>query len=70
MYKFEMEIGWLGDGKVTIETNDFDVIEVLKDFINFQESEGWIQCYEFNALDDEEDEGEEGDSPEETPVVQ
>jgi len=70
MYKFEMEIGWLGDGKVTIETNDFDVIEVLKDFINFQESEGWIQCYEFNALDDEENEDEEGDSPEETPVVQ
>ena len=59
MFKFEMQIGWLGDGKVTIETNDFDVIEILKDFIEFQESESWIQTYEFSAIDEEEDETEE-----------
>jgi hypothetical protein len=59
MFKFEMVIGWLGNGKVSIETNDFDVIEILKDFIEFQESESWIQTYEFSAIDEEEDETEE-----------
>jgi hypothetical protein len=59
MFKFEMAIGWLGNGKVSIETNDFDVIEILKDFIEFQESESWIQTYEFSAIDEEEDETEE-----------
>jgi hypothetical protein len=59
MFKFEMAIGWLGNGKVSIETNDFDVIEILKDFIEFQESESWIQTYEFSAIDEEEDEIEE-----------
>ena len=67
MFKFEMAIGWLGNGTVKIETDNFDVIESLKDFIEFQESEGWIECYEFSAVDeDAEDESEE----EEEPVVQ
>ena len=44
MFKFEMTIGWLGNGKVTVETNDFDAIEILKDFIEFQEENGWIDC--------------------------
>tara|TARA_R110000772_G_scaffold147738_2_gene258190 strand:+ start:210 stop:428 length:219 start_codon:yes stop_codon:yes gene_type:complete len=65
MFKFEMQIGWLGNGKVTVETNDFDIIETLKDFIEFQESEGWVECYEFSTIDeDAEDELE--DEPEET----
>jgi hypothetical protein len=50
----------LGNGKVTIETSDFDVVETLKDFIEFQESEGWVECYEFSTIDeDAEDELEE-----------
>jgi len=65
MYKFEVDIGWMGDSTVKIETNDFDVIEILKDFIEFQEAEGWIQCYEFSAIDDEEDETEEEEEEEE-----
>ena len=32
MFKFEMTIGWLGNGTVTVETSDFDVIESLKEF--------------------------------------
>jgi hypothetical protein len=53
MFKFDMQIGWLGNGKVTIETNDFDVIEILKDFIEFQETEGWIGAYEFSSIDED-----------------
>ena len=71
MFKFEMTIGWLGNGSIKVETNDFDVIETLKDFIEFQESEGWIGAYEFSSIDeDAEDETEEDDSSEETTVVQ
>jgi hypothetical protein len=32
------------------------VIEVLKDFINFQEEEGWIGAYEYSVIDFEEEE--------------
>jgi len=53
MFKFEMQIGWLGNGTVKIETDDFDIIETLKDFIEFQEAEGWIGAYEFSAVDEE-----------------
>jgi hypothetical protein len=66
MFKFEMQIGWLGNGKVSIETNDFDVIEILKDFIEFQESESWIQTYEFSAIDYEEEDETEEETEEET----
>ena len=60
MFKFEMVVGWMGNGKVAIETDNFDVIEILKDFIEFQEAEGWIGAYEFSAVDEEaEDEFEE-----------
>jgi len=67
MFKFEMPVGWLGDGTVTIETNDFTIIETLKDFIEFQEAEGWVGAYEFSAIDEEvEDEFEEDETLEET----
>jgi hypothetical protein len=63
MYKLEIELGWLGDGKLTIETGDFDVIEVLKEFVEFQEVEGWIGAWEGVSFDEieetEEDEAEE-----------
>ena len=65
MFKFEMTVGWLGNGSVKIETNDFDIIETLKDFIEFQEEEGWIGAYEFSTIDeDAEDEEEEEDEDE------
>lgn len=53
MYKFEMTIGWLGNGKVTVETGDFDAIEILKDFIEFQEEQGWIDCFDFSTIDED-----------------
>ena len=59
MFKFEMTIGWLGNGKVTVETNDFDAIEILKDFIEFQEEQGWIECFDFSTVDYDDEEEEE-----------
>jgi len=46
MFKFEMTIGWLGTSTVTVETSDFDHIEVLKEFIEFQEDNGWIGTWD------------------------
>jgi len=58
MFKFEMTLGWLGNGKMIVETHDFDMIEALKEFVEFQEEAGWVGNWD--AVDSEEDEdGEE-----------
>ena len=59
MFKFEMTIGWLGTSTVTVETSDFDHIEVLKEFIEFQEDNGWIGNWDEVEPEVEEDEEEE-----------
>jgi hypothetical protein len=51
--KFEMELGFIENEKITIETWDFDKIEIIKDFIAFQEEHGWAVDYEAVDLDDE-----------------
>ena len=55
--KFEMEFGWIGSEKVTVETHDFDKIQIIQEFIQFQEENGWEVEYE--AIDELEDEFEE-----------
>jgi hypothetical protein len=52
--KFEMELGFHESEKITIETWDFDKIEIIKDFIAFQEEHGWAVEYEAIDLDEEE----------------
>ena len=64
MFKFEMTIGWLANSTVTVETGDFDIIEVLKEFIEFQEDNGWMGAWD--AVEDEEFEVEEVEDEEET----
>jgi hypothetical protein len=56
MYKIEIDISaWGGDEKVTIETSDFDKIEIIREFIEFQQENGWAADYE-QLIDDEMDE--------------
>ena len=58
--KFEMEFGWLVDEKITIETHDFDKIQIIQEFIEFQEEHGWAVDYEaVESLDFEDEETEE-----------
>jgi hypothetical protein len=66
MFKFEMTIGWLANSTVTVETGDFDIIEVLKEFIEFQEDNGWMGAWD--AVEDEEVELEEVEDEEEAAV--
>jgi len=66
--KFEMELGFIENEKITIETWDFDKIEIIKDFIAFQEEHGWAVDYEAVNLDDEDFE-EETEEEEITPFA-
>jgi len=61
MYKIEIDISaWGGDEKVTIETSDFDKIEIIREFIDMQMDAGWAADYEqIELIEEEEDEEEE-----------
>jgi hypothetical protein len=59
--KFEMPFGWTGNEKITVETFDFDKIQVIQEFIQFQEENGWEVEYE--AIDDLDEETEEEEVP-------
>lgn len=55
--KFEMEFGWTGNEKIVVETFDFEKIQVIQEFIQFQEAHGWEVEYE--AIDSDEEDTEE-----------
>ena len=58
--KFEMEFGWVGSEKIIIETHDFEKIQVIQEFIQFQEENGWEVEYEaIDELDEDFEETEE-----------
>ena len=70
MYKIEINIAeWdFGNDSVTIETNDFEKIAIIQEFIEFQQLHGWCvdydvteefaynQCEEDEIAEDEESE--------------
>jgi hypothetical protein len=63
MYKIEIDISaWGGDEKVTIETSDFDKIELIREFIEFQQENGWAADYEQIVEEEEEDEEDEDEA--------
>jgi hypothetical protein len=71
MYKIEINIAeWdFGDDSVTIETDDFEKIAIIQEFIEFQQLHGWCVDYdvteEFAYNQCEEDEIAEDEVPEE-----
>jgi hypothetical protein len=78
MFKIEINIAeWdFGDDSVTIETDDFDKIAIIQEFIEFQQLYGWCVDYDvtdeflYNQCDEEEevseDEEDETDEDEES----
>jgi hypothetical protein len=48
--KFEITFGWLDAEKITVETHDFEKIQIIQEFIEFQEEHKWAVDYE--AIDD------------------
>jgi hypothetical protein len=74
MFKIEIDVSEFSFGleKVTIETNDFDKIAIIQEFIEFQQLHGWCvdydvtDEYEYNQCDEEdEDETDEDEDGEE-----
>ncbi len=65
--KFEMEFGWTGNETVTITTFDFDKIAILQEFINYQESTGWVGN-EYEDADDLEEDFDDTEEEETTEV--
>ena len=67
MYKVEIDISdWGDDEKLTIETSDFDKVQVIQEFVAFQKEHGWAVEYEAIVEDEEEEveiEEEEEDEP-------
>jgi hypothetical protein len=66
--KFETEFGYFGNNKLSIETHDFEMIEIFQKFVEFQEEHGWAVEYaavvEFEEDEDEDAEDEvENDEP-------
>ena len=60
MYKVEIDISaWGGDEKVIIETNDFDKVQIIQEFIDMQLDNGWAVEYAIIEDDDEEEEEDE-----------
>jgi len=60
--KFEMEFGYISAEKVIIETHDFEKIQIIQEFIQFQEEHGW--AIEYEAIDDLEIEFEDTEEEE------
>ena len=63
MYKLVIDIGWVEDEKVTVESHDFEKITIIQKFILFQEEHGWTVDYEATSIDDFEDTEEEEMTP-------
>ena len=72
MYKIEIDISdWCNDETLTIETSDFDKIEIIREFIEFQQENGWAADYEqvSDFEEEEEDFGEEDEEEDEPCTV-
>lgn len=60
MYKMEIDISIWGEyEKITVESNDFDKIQIIQEFIEFQMDNGWAVDYVAVIEDDEDDSDEE-----------
>jgi endogenous inhibitor of DNA gyrase (YacG/DUF329 family) len=64
MYKIEIDISdWGTEEKVIIHTSDFEKIETIREFIEFQQENGWAADYEHVIELDEEELEEDEDEP-------
>lgn len=68
MYKVIIDIGdwsWDEEQKLTIETSDFDKVQIIQEFIAFQQEHGWAADYDLVEDDEEEEVEDEEDEEEE-----
>jgi len=76
MYTVKIDISdWDADEFVTIDTADFDKVQLIQEFIEFQKEHGWAADYEHvvefedeeveevEEVEEDEDEDEDEDEP-------
>jgi hypothetical protein len=69
MYTVKIDISdWSSDEFVTIETSDFDKVQIVQEFIEFQREYGWAVDYDV-VVEDEEDEEEVDGIDEDEPAT-
>jgi hypothetical protein len=61
MYKLTIELDWASDETLTINSHDFEKLQIIQQFITFQQEHGWAVDYE--AVDNSEDDTEEEEIP-------
>ena len=59
MYKLTIELDWASDETLTINSHDFEKLQIIQQFITFQQEHGWAVEYEAVDCDEEETEEEE-----------
>ena len=59
MYKLTIELDWASDETLTINSHDFEKLQIIQQFITFQQEHGWAVEYEAVDCDEEEDTEEE-----------
>jgi len=66
MYKITIDLSAWGteDELMTIETFDFDKIEIIKEFIEFQQDHGWAVDYDVVTEEDEDEAEDEAEDEE------
>jgi len=58
MYELTIELDWASDETLTIHSHDFGKLQIISEFITFQQEHGWAVNYEAvdNSADDTEEE--------------
>jgi hypothetical protein len=60
MYKLTIELDWASDETLTINSHDFEKLQIISDFITFQQEHAWAVDYEaVESIDFEDTEDEE-----------
>jgi hypothetical protein len=69
MYTVKIDISdWGNEEFVTIETGDFDKVQLIQEFIEFQRENGWAADYEHVVEFDEEEDAEDAEDAEDEEV--
>ena len=60
MYELTIELDWASDETLTIHSHDFEKLQIISDFITFQQEHNWAVDYEaVESIDFEDEETEE-----------
>ena len=66
MYTVKIDISdWGNDEFVTIETSDFDKVQIIQEFVELQKEYGWAAEYDV-VIEEEMDDAEEDETLKET----